>query len=108
MSKCHVPMIKASLRHRKARQQVSPLSWVNRALMRQGRLEIPPRFLKCCSVKCALACQRQPTDQFLSVNERSCLEKMVSDLTGALVDRTGIDQLHPIGDSRVHSLLAGG
>src|ERR1700682_1604998 len=103
-----VPLIKPSLGHRQARQQVSPLSWVNRALMRQGRLEIPPRFLKCCSFKCALACQRQPTDQFLSVNERSCLEKMISDLPGALFNGIRIEPLDRLGDARVHSLSAGG
>ena len=101
-----VPSFKTSLGHRKARQQLSPLSWVNGALMRQGRLEIAPRFLKCRSLKCALACQRQPTDQFLSVNERSCLEKMISDLPGALVDGTGIEPLDRIGDARVQSLSA--
>src|SRR5271155_168814 len=93
-----VPLIKPSLGHRKARQQPGPLSWVNGAFMRQGRLEIPPRFLKSCGFKCALTCQRQPTDQFLSVNERSCLAKMISDLPDALVDGTGIDQLDGIGN----------
>src|ERR1700687_2460216 len=75
-----VQPFETSLRHRKARQQVRPFWCFNSALMQHGRLEIGSRFLKCCSVKCALACQHEPTDQFLAVNERSGLEQMVSDL----------------------------
>ena len=108
IGKCRVPLFKTSLGHRKARQQVSPFSWVNGALMRQGRPEIAPRFLKCCGLKCALACQRQLTDQFLLVSERSCLEQMVSDLSGALVDGTGIEPLDRVGDAGVQSLSARG
>src|SRR6202040_2789837 len=96
MSKCHVPMIKTSLDLGKVRQQVSPLSRVNRTLMRQGRLETPPRFLKCCGFKCALAYQRQPADKSLLVSERSCLEKMVNDFPSALVDGGRIKTLYRI------------
>ncbi len=74
--------------------------------MRQGRLETPPRFLKCCSFKCALACQRQPTGQFLAVSERSCLEKMVSDVPGALFNGVRIEPLDRFGDARVEALSA--
>ena len=74
--------------------------------MRQGGLETAPRFFKCRSLKCALACQRQPTDQSLVVSEGSCLEEMVSDLSGALVDGAGIEPLDRVGDVGVQSLLA--
>jgi hypothetical protein len=43
------------------------------SLMRQGRLEMAPRFLKCGGIERSLACQRQPTDELSSLNERSCL-----------------------------------
>ena len=75
--------------------------------MRQGRLEIPPRFLKCCSFKCAPACQRQPTDQFLAVNERSCLEEMLSNLADALVNGIRIEPFYRFDDARVQALSAG-
>jgi hypothetical protein len=74
--------------------------------MQHGRLEIGSRFLKCCSVKCALACQRQPTDQFLAVNERSRLEQMVSDLPSEFVDGIRIEPLDRIGDVSVQLLFA--
>jgi len=74
--------------------------------MRKGGPETAPRFLECCSVECTFACQRQPTDHFLPLSERPCLEEMVSDLRGAFVGGTGIDQLDRPGDSRVQSLLA--
>src|ERR1700730_9954342 len=83
-----VQPFETSLRHRKARQQVSPFSCFNSAFMRQGGPEIPPRFLKCRSLKCALNRQRQPADQFPVVGERTGLEEMVSDLPGTLVDET--------------------
>src|ERR1700730_16747377 len=101
-----VQPFETSLRHRKARQQVRPFWCFNSAFMRQGGPEIPPRFLKCCSFKCTVTCQRQPTDQFLLVGKRSCLDEMVSDLPGALVDGTGIDQLDRPGDCGVQLLFA--
>src|SRR5580704_1112112 len=58
VDKCRVPSFKTSLGHRKARQQVSPFSQVNGALIRQGGPETAPRFLKCCSLECVLAGQR--------------------------------------------------
>src|ERR1700730_6496028 len=75
-----VQPFETSLRHRKARQQVSPFSCFNGTLMRQRGPETAPRFLKCCSLKCALTSQRQPAHQFPVVGERTGLEKMVSDL----------------------------
>jgi hypothetical protein len=74
--------------------------------MRQGRLEIPPRFLKSCSSKGAPACQRQPTNQFLAVNERSGLEEMLSYLAGALVSGIRIEPFDRFGDARVQALSA--
>jgi hypothetical protein len=101
-------LIKTSLGHRKTRQQVSPFSHVNGAWMRQGGPETAPRFLECRSLKCALAYQRQPTDQFLTVSERSCLKEMVNDLPGALFDGTGTEPLDRIGDTGVQALFARG
>src|SRR6266446_5884371 len=45
MGDCRVPLFQASLGHRKAHQQVSPLSWLNGPLMRHGDLETAPRLL---------------------------------------------------------------
>ena len=103
-----VPSIKTALGHRKARQQVGPLSWFNGALMRQGGSETAPRFLECRSLKCALAGQRQLTDQSSAVGKRSCLEQMVCDLSGALVNGIGIEPLDRVGDSGVQLLSARG
>ena len=91
--------LRVSLHHEALnhQRQASPLSWFNGALMRQGRQEILPRFLKCCSVKCALACQRQPADQFPVVGEGPCLEQMVRDVSGALVRGTTINSLDCVG-----------
>ncbi len=69
--------------------------------MRQGGPEDGPRLLECGGVKCAVACQRQATDQFLSVNERSCLEKMINDLPGVLFKGIRIEPLDRFGDARV-------
>jgi Outer membrane efflux protein len=79
------PTFKASLGHRQARQQLSPFFCVDGALMRQGRLETAPRFLKCGGLESALAGHRQVTDQSPAVGKRTCLDKMVSDLPGALL-----------------------
>src|SRR5580704_2587930 len=76
-----VPSLKASLGKRDARQQVSPFSRVNISKMRQGRAKTAPGFLKCCSLECALACQRQITHQFPAVTERSRFDQMVRDVS---------------------------
>src|ERR1700751_3683998 len=76
--------------------------------MRQGGPEGGPRLLECRGVKCTVACQRQATDQFLSVNERSCLEKMINDLPGVLFKGIRIEPLDRICDARVQALSAWG
>ena len=95
IGKCRVPSFKTSLGRREVRQQLRPSSWVDRALMRQGGLEIALRFFKCRSLKCGLTCEGQPTDQSLLVSEGFGLEEVVSDLPGAFVDGIGIEPLDP-------------
>ena len=43
-------------------------------------------------------------DQFLAVSERSSLEEMVSDLSGALFDGIGIEPLDRVGDAGMQLL----
>jgi hypothetical protein len=77
-------------------------------LVRQGGPQTAPRFLKCCGLKCALACQRQPADKSLPVSERSCLEKMVSDFPSALVDGGRIKTLYRVCHTGVQLLSTWG
>ncbi len=104
MGKCRVPLIKTSLGPRKARQQVGPFPYANGGLTRQSRTEIGSCFLESCSPESILACKREIKDQPLGVRERPCLEKMVSDLPGALVNGIRIEPLDRFGDARMHSL----
>src|SRR5712672_1521107 len=76
--------------------------------MRKRGLETTPRFSKSCYFKCALAGQRQPTNQPMPVSERSCFQEMVRDLSGAFADRTRIGQLDRVGDARMQLLLTWG
>src|SRR5271156_5055266 len=62
MGECRAPLIKTSLGHRKARQQVSPFPCTGGGLTRQGRTEIDPCLLESCSLESLLACKRQITD----------------------------------------------
>jgi hypothetical protein len=72
IGKYRSPLLKTSLGHRKARQQVSPLRYVTGALMRHRGPETTPRFLKCCSsLKRTLACRRRPADRCLTVSKQS-------------------------------------
>src|SRR5580704_13991038 len=103
--KGNVPSLKASLGKRDARQQVSPFPRVGISKMRQGGTETAPGFFKCCSLECALACQRQITDQFPAVAERSRFDQMVRDVSGTIVDGARIEPLDRVRDSGVQPLL---
>src|SRR5580692_11130617 len=76
--------------------------------MRPSGPETGPGLVTCCRLKCALVCRPQPADRCLPVSERSRLKKMVSDLPGALIDGTGIDQLDRVDDAGVQPLPAWG
>jgi hypothetical protein len=58
--------------------------------MRKGGTEAASGFFKCRGIKRALSCKSQIVDQLRAVSERSRLEKMVRDLSGALLDGSGI------------------
>src|ERR1700724_4194319 len=99
-------MLETQLGNREARQQLGFFSLVKRALIRQGRPKAAPRLLEGRALECSLAGKDQVTDQFPVVRERSRLDQMVSDLSCALVDETGIEPPDRVGDSDVHLLFA--
>src|SRR5260370_41804822 len=74
--------------------------------MRQGRLEAALRFLKCCRLKCALACEREKVDQSLLIGERSRFEQMVRDISGARADAPSLEPLDRARNIGMQSLLA--
>jgi hypothetical protein len=67
--------------------------------------ETAASFLKCRAVKCALACERQITDQSSLISEWPRFEKMVRYITAALVGGIGIEPLDRISDTAVQTLL---
>ena len=75
MRNCFVPPLETSLRLRKIRQGVSPFCRIICALKRQRSFEIPLRFLKCCGVECAPACQYQIADQSLPLAKDFALSR---------------------------------
>src|SRR5258706_8274816 len=74
--------------------------------MRQGGTETAPRFLKCRGLQGSLSGKDKIMDQFPLVSERARLEEVVRDVTGALLDASGIELLDRVGDTSVQSLLA--
>jgi hypothetical protein len=92
-------MFTTPLRNRKVRQQISPFPHANIFQMRQGGTETATGLFKCRGVKCTLACKRQMMDQSPPISERTRFEEMVRDVSGALVNGTGIEPLDRVGDA---------
>src|SRR6516164_4176277 len=99
-------MFKTPLGDRNVCQQVSSFSHVNICKTRQGGTETTTGFLKCGTIECTLARQRQIMHQSTFVSEGAGLEEMVRDVTGTLVEAIRVELLNRIGDTDVQALLA--